>query len=80
MNVWTHHLMRTLDALVRRQVARSRYYTPKEVAVHSSDDDCWVSFLGKVYDLTELVMVRTGIPIPTTHTRKGLSRCQSSLS
>ena len=35
-----------------------RYYTPREVAAHSSDDDCWVSFLGNVYDLTELHMVR----------------------
>lgn len=34
---------------------RSRYYTPNEVALHNTPSDLWVSFLGKVYDLTELV-------------------------
>ena len=32
-----------------------RFYTPKEVAIHSSADDCWVSFFGQVYDLTQLI-------------------------
>jgi len=34
--------------------ARLRYFTPNEVCVHSTIDDLWVSFLGKVYDLTPL--------------------------
>jgi len=32
-----------------------RYYTPAEVAIHNKENDCWVSFLGKVYDLTPLI-------------------------
>lgn len=36
-----------------------RYYTPYEVAIHNSAEDCWVSFLGKVYDLTQLIQVST---------------------
>merc|ERR1712131_449149 len=34
---------------------RSRYYTPNEVALHNTPNDLWVSFLGKVFDLTVLV-------------------------
>ena len=32
--------------------ARPRFYTPKEVAAHNAPSDCWVSYLGNVYDLT----------------------------
>ncbi|CAL8241611.1 unnamed protein product [Merluccius merluccius] len=32
-----------------------KYFTPNEVSVHNSADDLWVSFLGKVCDLTPLV-------------------------
>ena len=39
----------------------SRYYTPAEVAVHNTHTDCWVSFLGKVFDLTRLVAENEGI-------------------
>ena len=28
-----------------------------QVALHSSPDDCWVSFLGGVYDLSSLIKV-----------------------
>lgn len=31
------------------------YITPAEVAVHNTHTDCWVSFLGRVVDLTKLV-------------------------
>lgn len=31
-----------------------RYYTPNEVSVHNTLEDLWVSFLGKVYNLTPL--------------------------
>ncbi|XP_065842323.1 cytochrome b5 domain-containing protein 1-like isoform X2 [Oscarella lobularis] len=33
---------------------RPRYFTPTEVSVHNVANDIWVSFLGKVYDLTPL--------------------------
>lgn len=33
---------------------RPKFFTPNEVAVHNTLKDCWVSFLGKVYDLTPL--------------------------
>ncbi|EFJ51680.1 hypothetical protein VOLCADRAFT_79473 [Volvox carteri f. nagariensis] len=32
-----------------------RYYTPYEVAMHNTPDDLWVSFLGGVYNITDLV-------------------------
>ena len=33
---------------------RPKYFTPNEVSVHNTTDDLWVSFLGKVYNLTPL--------------------------
>ena len=41
-------------------MSRPRYYTPKEVAAHNAPGDCWVSYLGKVYDLTSLCKEHTG--------------------
>ncbi|XP_065889385.1 cytochrome b5 domain-containing protein 1-like [Dysidea avara] len=35
-------------------MSRAKYFTPSEVAVHNTSSDCWVSFLGNVYDLTPL--------------------------
>ena len=35
-------------------MVRPKYYTPNEVAVHNTLEDLWVSFLGKVYNLTPL--------------------------
>ena len=35
-------------------MVRPKYYTPNEVSVHRTLEDLWVSFLGKVYDLTSL--------------------------
>ncbi|XP_020379756.1 cytochrome b5 domain-containing protein 1 [Rhincodon typus] len=35
-------------------VLHSRYYSSREVAVHNTMNDLWVSYLGKVYDLTPL--------------------------
>lgn len=29
-----------------------------QVAMHNTPDDCWVSFLGMVYNITELIKVR----------------------
>ena len=42
------------------KMSRPRYYTPKEVAAHNAPGDCWVSYLGKVYDLTSLCKEHTG--------------------
>ena len=33
----------------------SRWILPSEVMAHNTSQDCWVSFLGHVYDLTSLV-------------------------
>ena len=40
---------------------RPRYFTPREVAAHNTPADCWVSYLGKVYDLTPLCKEHAGI-------------------
>ena len=40
-----------------------RYYTPYEVATHNCMEDCWVSFLGGVYDLTPLIKVRVRLTL-----------------
>lgn len=34
-----------------------RYYTPHDVAVHNTANDCWVTFFNEVYDLTKLVQL-----------------------
>ena len=39
---------------------KQRYYTAAEVALHSSSKDLWVSFLGKVYNLTPLITKYAG--------------------
>lgn len=35
--------------------SKSNYIAPFEVVVHNSPDDCWVSFLGKVFDVTPII-------------------------
>lgn len=37
------------------------YITPATVAEHNTHTDCWVSFLGRVFDLTQLVAENEGI-------------------
>jgi len=39
---------------------RSKYYTPNEVNIHNTLKDLWVSFLGKVYDLTPMCEKHAG--------------------
>lgn len=39
---------------------RPRYFTPNEVSIHNTAKDCWVSFLGKVYDLTPFIEANAG--------------------
>eukprot|EP00899_Mesostigma_viride_P013111 jgi/Mesvir1/21800/Mv04191-RA.1 len=54
-----YHELARIQELVRAQVdskpPKKSYYTPAEVQLHARADDCWVSFLGHVYDLTPLV-------------------------
>lgn len=37
------------------------YYSSAEVVQHNVSSDCWVSYFGKVYDLTELVRENKGL-------------------
>ncbi|KAG7464641.1 hypothetical protein MATL_G00167750 [Megalops atlanticus] len=39
---------------------RPKYFTPTEVSQHNTVGDIWVSYLGKVYDLTPLVNEHKG--------------------
>ncbi|XP_044198182.1 cytochrome b5 domain-containing protein 1 [Thunnus albacares] len=39
---------------------RPKYFTPREVAAHNTAEDLWVSFLGKVRDLTPLMTQHKG--------------------
>ena len=41
--------------LTKDQKTLSKYFTANEVSIHNSSDDIWVSYLGKVYDLTKLI-------------------------
>ncbi|KRX03683.1 Cytochrome b5-like heme/steroid binding domain [Pseudocohnilembus persalinus] len=34
---------------------KKRYYTPADVRIHNTANDCWVTFFHKVYDLTPLI-------------------------
>ncbi|KAI9205356.1 uncharacterized protein BJ171DRAFT_567535 [Polychytrium aggregatum] len=40
-----------------------RYFTASEVELHNSSDDLWVSWLGKVYDLTPLAIHNKSDPL-----------------
>lgn len=40
---------------------QKRFFTPSEVAQHNRPEDCWVSFLGEVYDLTKVVKANPGV-------------------
>lgn len=40
---------------IPKEYSLKRYYTPSDVRNHSSSHDCWVSYFGKVYDLTPLL-------------------------
>jgi len=41
-------------------MARPKYFTPNEVSIHNTQKDIWISFLGKVYDLTPLSLQHQG--------------------
>lgn len=38
----------------------STFYTPEEVASHASMDDAWMSYRGKVYDITHYIRFHPG--------------------
>ena len=38
-----------------------RYFTPSEVEFHNSPSDLWLSWQGRVYDLTKLSEEKKGI-------------------
>ena len=44
-------------------MCRSKYYAPREVSLHNTMDDLWVSFLSKVYNLTPLCETYKGTGI-----------------
>ena len=37
-----------------------KYFTPEEVAIHNSADDCWVCIFKNIYDLTLLIQENRG--------------------
>mmetsp|Transcript_3122 Transcript_3122/g.5306 ORF Transcript_3122/g.5306 Transcript_3122/m.5306 type:complete len:227 (+) Transcript_3122:176-856(+) len=41
-------------------MVKTQYYTPHEVSMHSAPDDCWVSFLGGVNNLTQFIKANEG--------------------
>ena len=53
---------------------RPRYFTPNEVSTHNSSKDIWVSFLGKVYNLSPLVDAHIGGFCTTKKTTTRLKR------
>ena len=54
-------------------MSRPKYFTPNEVEIHNTIDDLWISFLGKVYNLTPLCEKYKGnnsIYLTTEHGKK----------
>ena len=49
--------------IIPRPYKLRRFYTPKEVALHSTGTDCWVSFFDKVFDLTLLISKNHANPL-----------------
>ncbi|KAI9005880.1 hypothetical protein BC832DRAFT_455042 [Gaertneriomyces semiglobifer] len=41
----------------------TKYFTPSEVELHNAAEDCWVSWLGYVYNLTSLVADKKEDPL-----------------
>lgn len=51
------------DDIEVQRPCKNWYHLPTEVAIHNSPDNCWVSYLGMVYDLTELCKICYGSDI-----------------
>lgn len=43
-----------INKFVFEEMVSRKYFTPREVSFHNTESDLWVSFLGKVHDLTKL--------------------------
>lgn len=46
-----------------QMAAPTRYFTAAEVAAHNSEEDVWISFLGRVHNLSPLVAANNGSPL-----------------
>ena len=69
---------KTLNVIMPvKTTKRPKYYTPNEVSIHNTLKDLWVSFLGKVYDLTPLCEKNAGKLYACTCK---LSACKLTLS
>ncbi|KAL4426633.1 hypothetical protein ABPG74_018711 [Tetrahymena malaccensis] len=42
---------------------KKRYYTPQDIKVHNTANDCWLSFFNKVIDLTPLIQASISSPL-----------------
>ncbi|KAJ3179294.1 Cytochrome b5 domain-containing protein 1 [Geranomyces variabilis] len=42
---------------------QERYFTPAEVELHNAPEDCWLSWLGNVYDVQPLIDEHKGDPL-----------------
>lgn len=45
----------SLSQYLPKPYKKRRYYTPKDVAIHNTPNDCWVSLFNEILDLTELI-------------------------
>lgn len=41
--------------------SEEKYFTPAEVELHNAPEDCWLSWLGNVYDLSPLTSPNRGV-------------------
>ena len=57
---WQQQIQLAQFAKMVNMAMGKRYFTANEVAVHNTMEDLWVSFLGKVYDLTPLCQKHKG--------------------
>ena len=48
------------------------YFLPSEVAMHNVESDCWVSVLGKVFDITSLLAANKGTVLLQYSVGRGL--------
>ena len=46
---------------------KRRYYTPVDVSVHNTPNDCWISLFNEIFDLTELIQKNIHCKIENFH-------------
>lgn len=44
-----------MNMFLPKTYTKQRFYTSQDVLIHNTANDCWVSYFGKVYDLTKLI-------------------------